>query len=79
MRDSVFISFSTHVSFWVKFDQKSLPFEGELADLGPGECVDLGIVLKHYKSHVGHCQVQRHSFVVLRNGYKNTKLGSIRL
>ena len=50
----------------MKFDEVLLPLEAELPDLRPGEGVDLGVVLEDKDAHVGHCQVQGNSLVILK-------------
>ncbi len=41
-----------------------LALEAQLADLGPRERVDLGVVLEDEEAHVGHAQVELHALVV---------------
>ena len=38
----------------MKFDEKLLPLEAELSNLGPGEGVDLGTGLEHEDTEVSH-------------------------
>ena len=55
----------TYISFGVQLDQVFLPLETEFPDLGPGEGVDLGVVLEDQDPALSHGQVQGHTFVVL--------------
>ena len=55
----------TYISLGVQLDEVLLPLEGELADLGPAEGVDLGEVLEDEHAAVGHGQVQGDALVVL--------------
>lgn len=41
-----FLGFNTHMDLRVQLDKKSLPFEAQFANLGPVECVDLGVTLR---------------------------------
>lgn len=56
---------STYISLRVQLDQKLLPLEAQLPDLGPGEGVDFGEVLEDQDSEVGNCEIQRDALVVL--------------
>ena len=65
----------------MKFDEVLLPLEAELPDLRPGEGVDLGVVLEDQDAHVGHCQVQGNSLVILEivTAFNTRRLGIVRL
>ena len=47
----------TYIALGVQLDQELLPLEAELADLRPGEGVNLGAVLEDEHPEVGHGQV----------------------
>ena len=49
----------------MEFYQELLPLETELADLRPGERVDLGAVLEDENPEVSHRQVQGDTLMVL--------------
>lgn len=55
----------TYVSFWMELDEEAFPLEAELAYLGPGEGVDLGVVLEDQGALVGDGQVELDVLVVL--------------
>ena len=65
---------STYVALGVELDQELLPLEAELADLGPGECVDLGAGLEHEDPQVRHRQGQGHTLVVLQQAHAELQL-----
>ncbi len=60
--DSVLIE---AVALRMQLHQELLATEAELADLCPGEGVDLGVALKDEDAHVGDGQVELHALVVL--------------
>ena len=65
---------STYVALGVELDQELLPLEAELADLGPGECVDLGAGLEHEDPQVRHRQGEGHTLVVLQRAHAALQL-----
>lgn len=65
---------STYVALGVELDQELLPLEAELADLGPGECVDLGAGLEHEDPQVRHRQGEGHTLVVLQQAHAELQL-----
>ena len=60
--DSVLIE---AVALRMQLHQELLATKAELADLCPGEGVDLGVALKDEDAHVGDGQVELHALVVL--------------
>jgi len=57
---------TAYISLWMQFDQESLALERNLAYLSPREGVDPRDVLEDCDAHVGHSQIKRHPFHILR-------------
>jgi len=51
----------------MEFDKKFLASETQLANLGPRERVDLGLMLEDEDAHVSDGQLQSNALVVLRH------------
>ena len=49
----------------MQLDEEFLASEAQLADLGPRERVDFGVILEDKNSHVSDGQLQRHALVIL--------------